>query len=108
MQEWLAPCVPLSDLPHYMEAAAGLAATVASNDQNAQSVIRSIIGRVTISRTGISVALSDDRLRVCLGLNSSTGESETPSLPRSQRKKNAVQITSSTQAAQQPSLCRTS
>ena len=92
MQPWLAQYVPFSDLPHYMEAAASLPATIASNNQTAHSVIRSIIGRITLSRTGVRVALSDDGLRISLVINSTGVDHEESAPPKSQSKKHAVQI----------------
>ena len=100
MQEWLALCVPLSDLPRYMETAASLAATIVSNYGTVHSVIRSIIVRVALSRTGVSIVLSDDGLRNSLGLDISTGDSKTPSLPKSQSKKKAHQNKRPEQAIQ--------
>lgn len=89
-----------------MESAASLAATIASNDGTAHSVIRSIIGGITLSRTGASIALSDDGLRISLGISGTATSNDDSALPTSQNKR--TKATERSSAADLPDIMITS
>ena len=74
MHRWVASQDQIADLPASLKAATGLADTISSSAAGSRTIIRSLIARLTITRTAISIGISEDWLRQSLGISSPSAD----------------------------------
>ena len=71
IHRWLEPRVPASELPRTLESVSRLADTIAVNGSVSTMLIRSIIGKIVVSRSSLRINLVESGLRASLGIKDS-------------------------------------
>ena len=69
VQAWLKPRVQIAELTRHHESLASLISAMSPGEPTVHSIVRSLVARITASRTAIRIALSDDGLQKILGIN---------------------------------------
>ena len=65
---WLEPRVPASELPRTLDTVSRLADTIAAKGSDSTMLVRSIIGKIVVSRTSLNISISESGLRASLGI----------------------------------------
>ncbi len=81
MHRWLSSRVPIIELPRLLNAVAGLADTIADSKTASPTIVRSIIARITVSRTAVRISLSEPGLGQSLGV-SGIADEEAATVPQ--------------------------
>ena len=68
IHRWLEPRVPASELPRTLDSVSRLADTIAAKGSDSTMLVRSIIGKIMVSRSSLTIRLLENGLRASLGI----------------------------------------